>query len=176
APRRIVPGAERRRANLLGRKADAFGEEGHVDPPLIGAAAARAGAIDHDLAVAEGDRATVEEAPSSKALVDAWHTRQRGEEREGRNPRRHDAVEHGLKLGWKGRRHRIDAALGFTHGRLLGTLGNALPTPFTPSLARPGARHDQPAARSCGERVAGPCPSTVPGTRGAGAPPLRRGV
>src|SRR5204862_7988317 len=110
-------------------QADAFGEEGHVDPPLIGAAAARAGAIDHDLAVAEGDRATVEEAPSAKALVDAWHTRQRGEEREGRNPRRHDTGERGLKVGWKGRQHRVDAAWGVTHGSLLCTLGNGLPTP-----------------------------------------------
>ena len=45
--------------------------------PLVGAAAARASAVDHDLAVAQRDRATVEEAAGAEAVVDAWHSGER---------------------------------------------------------------------------------------------------
>src|SRR6267143_4129762 len=53
APGRVVRITAHRRAYLFGRQGDALGEECNMHSPLVGAAAARAGAVDYDLAVAQ---------------------------------------------------------------------------------------------------------------------------
>src|SRR5258707_1080787 len=48
-------------ARLVGRQTDPRPEERHVHPPLVLGAAPEAGAVDDQLALAEGQRAAVEE-------------------------------------------------------------------------------------------------------------------
>src|SRR5256885_3917268 len=54
----------------------------------------------------ERDRTAVEKAAGSEAIPDARHTSERGEQRQWRHARRHDAVEDLLELGRIGRRKR----------------------------------------------------------------------
>src|SRR2546425_1183601 len=63
---------------------------------LVGATAARAGAVDHDLALAQRNRAAVEQTSGTEAVVDARHSSERGEQQQRRDAGRHDAVEHRL--------------------------------------------------------------------------------
>ena len=96
------------------RQMRALREEGHVHAPLVLGAAAGAGPVDHDLALAQRDRAAVEQAPRHDAQEHPLVHRERAEQGERRHARRHDALErggHGRGIGWRERR---DAGLG--HG------------------------------------------------------------
>src|SRR6185436_19399206 len=109
APRGISRISVHRRAELFLRQRHALSEERDVHTPFVGAAAARAGAVDHDLAVAERERAAIEQAAGAKAIPDARNASQRREERQWRHAGRHDRVEHLLKLGRIWRRDGLHA-------------------------------------------------------------------
>src|SRR5882762_1486450 len=118
-PRRIIRTAVHGGAHLSGRQANALGEKCDVNAPLVGAAAARAGTVDHDLAVAHRDWAAVEQAAGAESFVDAWHSGERGEQQQRRDARRHDAVEHRLQLGRIRWANGLDTGCGHWHRLLL---------------------------------------------------------
>jgi len=94
---RVGPGLGHAGGGHLRRgEADPLREEGHVHAPFVLRAAAGARPVDDDLALAQADGAAVQQAarhhPQEDPLVDGEGT----EQRERRDPGRHDAVERGL--------------------------------------------------------------------------------
>ena len=78
--------------------------------PLVLRAAARGDAVDHDLALAQAQVALVEQAAAHEALDQPLVARERTEQHERRDARRHQRIEAGGDLGVVGRLGRGDAA------------------------------------------------------------------
>src|SRR5579871_4281780 len=74
-----------------------FGESRDMDTPLVFAIRQRRRAIDHDLPLAQGKRAAVEQRGASKLLPGSCTGRDRAKEQE-RFPSLHDLVEGLLNL------------------------------------------------------------------------------
>lgn len=70
-----------------------------VHAPLIREAAARAGAVDHDLALTQRKRPAIEQTAGAEPFEDARNARERGEQRERRYSGRQNAIEDGLPFG-----------------------------------------------------------------------------
>ncbi len=75
-----------------------LGEEGHVHPPLVLAAAAGAGAVDDDLALAQRQVALVEQPAAHEALEQALVAGEHAEQDEGRDAGRHQGIEADLDI------------------------------------------------------------------------------
>jgi hypothetical protein len=95
--------------HLLRRKTHALGEEGDVDAPLVLGAQARRRAVDQELALAQAERALVEQAAGKHLGEHARAARHRAKQNQRRHALGHDALELDGDGGLVGRRGGGDA-------------------------------------------------------------------